>query len=62
MGEHTEDPGAVKAKDTVKTMEYSLQHLIDQMQYINRQQNFQRVACENCDKDYNSIWPYHCYS
>ncbi|XP_061108241.1 transmembrane emp24 domain-containing protein 11 [Conger conger] len=41
-GEHTMDPGTVKAKDTVKTMEYSLQHIIDQMMYISRQQNFQR--------------------
>uniref|UniRef100_A0A8C1BYB0 Si:ch211-255i20.3 n=1 Tax=Cyprinus carpio carpio TaxID=630221 RepID=A0A8C1BYB0_CYPCA len=43
MGEHTIDPNAAKAKDTMKTMEYSLQHLIDQMRYISRQQNFQRV-------------------
>ncbi|KAG5845390.1 transmembrane emp24 domain-containing protein 11 [Anguilla rostrata] len=42
MGEHTMDPGTAKAKDTVKTMEYSLQHIIDQMLYISRQQNFQR--------------------
>ncbi|XP_042593681.1 transmembrane emp24 domain-containing protein 11 [Cyprinus carpio] len=42
MGEHTIDPNAAKAKDTMKTMEYSLQHLIDQMRYISRQQNFQR--------------------
>lgn len=43
MGEHSIDPTAVKAKDTVKTMEFSLQHLIDQMTYISRQQNYQRV-------------------
>lgn len=43
MGEHSIDPSAVKAKDTVKTMEYSLQHLIDQMKYIARQQDYQRV-------------------
>lgn len=42
MGEHSIDPTAVKAKDTVKTMEFSLQHLIDQMTYISRQQNYQR--------------------
>ncbi|XP_062380504.1 transmembrane emp24 domain-containing protein 11 [Sardina pilchardus] len=42
MGEHSIDPSAVKAKDTVKTMEYSLQHLIDQMTYIARQQDYQR--------------------
>ncbi|KAG5263293.1 hypothetical protein AALO_G00263260 [Alosa alosa] len=42
MGEHSIDPSAVKAKDTVKTMEYSLQHLIDQMNYIARQQDYQR--------------------
>ena len=43
MGEHAIDPSAVKAKDTVKTMEYSIQHLIDQMNYIARQQDYQRV-------------------
>ncbi|XP_031443363.1 transmembrane emp24 domain-containing protein 11 [Clupea harengus] len=42
MGEHAVDPSAVKAKDTVKTMEYSIQHLIDQMNYIARQQDYQR--------------------
>ncbi len=38
MGEHTIDPNAAKAKDTIKAMEYNLQHLIDQMRYISRQQ------------------------
>lgn len=45
MGEHTTiDPNAAKAKDTMKAMQYNLQHLIDQMRYISRQQNFQRVS------------------
>uniref|UniRef100_A0A673IF09 Transmembrane emp24 domain-containing protein 11-like n=1 Tax=Sinocyclocheilus rhinocerous TaxID=307959 RepID=A0A673IF09_9TELE len=34
MGEHAIDPNAAKAKDTMKAMEYNLQHLIDQMRYI----------------------------
>ncbi|KAI7802069.1 transmembrane emp24 domain-containing protein 11 [Triplophysa rosa] len=42
MGKHTLDPNAAKAKDTMKAMEYNLQHLIDQMWYISRQQDFQR--------------------
>ncbi|XP_056625715.1 transmembrane emp24 domain-containing protein 11 [Triplophysa dalaica] len=42
MGKHTLDPNAAKAKDTIKAMEYNLQHLIDQMWYISRQQDFQR--------------------
>ncbi|XP_003199913.3 transmembrane emp24 domain-containing protein 11 [Danio rerio] len=42
MGEHTIDPNAAKTKDTIKAMEYNLQHLIDQMRYISRQQDFQR--------------------
>ncbi|XP_067104399.1 transmembrane emp24 domain-containing protein 11 [Osmerus mordax] len=42
MGEHSIDPNAEKAKDTVQTMENSLSHLIDQIQYISRQQDFQR--------------------
>lgn len=44
MGKHTLDPNAAKAKDTMKAMEYNLQHLIDQMWYISRQQDFQRVS------------------
>ncbi|RXN20349.1 spondin-2 [Labeo rohita] len=46
MGEHTIDPNAEKAKDTMKVMENNLQHLIDQMRYISRQQNFQRSSSE----------------
>uniref|UniRef100_A0A8C9S6Y5 Si:ch211-255i20.3 n=1 Tax=Scleropages formosus TaxID=113540 RepID=A0A8C9S6Y5_SCLFO len=42
MGEHTLDPGTIKAENTVKTMEYSLQHLIDRIHYIGKQQDFQR--------------------
>ncbi|XP_072519996.1 transmembrane emp24 domain-containing protein 11 [Salminus brasiliensis] len=42
MGEHTIDPSAEKAKETIKTMEYRMQHLIDQIQYISKQQDFQR--------------------
>ncbi|KAL7886126.1 hypothetical protein AOLI_G00064210 [Acnodon oligacanthus] len=42
MGEHVIDPSAEKAKDTVKTMEYKMRHLIDQIQYISKQQGFQR--------------------
>ncbi|XP_056107173.1 transmembrane emp24 domain-containing protein 11 [Rhinichthys klamathensis goyatoka] len=42
MGEHTIDPNAAEAKDTMEAMEYNLQHLIDQMHYISRQQHFQR--------------------
>ncbi|XP_030622658.1 transmembrane emp24 domain-containing protein 11 [Chanos chanos] len=42
MGQHTTDPTAIKAKDTVKFMENSLEHLTDQIRYISRQQDFQR--------------------
>uniref|UniRef100_A0A4W4GIZ8 GOLD domain-containing protein n=1 Tax=Electrophorus electricus TaxID=8005 RepID=A0A4W4GIZ8_ELEEL len=42
MGEHVIDPSAVKVKDTVKTMEYTMKHLINQIQYISKQQDFQR--------------------
>uniref|UniRef100_A0AAR2KZR5 GOLD domain-containing protein n=1 Tax=Pygocentrus nattereri TaxID=42514 RepID=A0AAR2KZR5_PYGNA len=42
MGEHVIDPSAEKAKDTVKTMEYKIRHLIDQIRYISKQQDFQR--------------------
>ncbi|XP_063045765.1 transmembrane emp24 domain-containing protein 11 [Engraulis encrasicolus] len=40
--QHSIDPSEEKAKDTMKTMEYSVQHLIDQMKYISRQQDYQR--------------------
>ncbi|XP_062856245.1 transmembrane emp24 domain-containing protein 11 [Trichomycterus rosablanca] len=42
IGEHTIDPSAVKAEDTVQTVEYRMRHLIDQMHYISKQQSFQR--------------------
>ncbi|KAM9512198.1 transmembrane emp24 domain-containing protein 11-like isoform 1-T2 [Salvelinus alpinus] len=42
MGEHSIDPSVERHKDTVQTMEYSLEHLRDQILYITRQQDFQR--------------------
>uniref|UniRef100_A0A674DY78 Si:ch211-255i20.3 n=1 Tax=Salmo trutta TaxID=8032 RepID=A0A674DY78_SALTR len=42
MGEHSIDPSVEIHKDTVQTMEYSLEHLRDQILYITRQQDFQR--------------------
>lgn len=43
MGEHSIDPSVEIHKDTVQNMEYSLEHLRDQILYITRQQDFQRV-------------------
>jgi hypothetical protein len=43
MGEHSINPSVERHKDTVQTMEYSLEHLRDQILYITRQQDFQRV-------------------
>lgn len=43
MGEHSTDHHAVKTKDNMETLENSLTHLIDQMMYIARQQEYQRV-------------------
>ncbi|KAL7394645.1 hypothetical protein ABVT39_001130 [Epinephelus coioides] len=42
MGEHTIDPNKDKAKENLETLENSLSHLIDQMMYITRQQEYQR--------------------
>ncbi|KAL4660973.1 transmembrane emp24 domain-containing protein 11-like [Arapaima gigas] len=42
MGEHTLDPGTVRAENTVKTVEGSIRHLTDQVLYISKQQDFQR--------------------
>ncbi|TKS72819.1 Transmembrane emp24 domain-containing protein 11 [Collichthys lucidus] len=42
MGEHSIDHHAVKTKDNMETLENSLTHLIDQMIYIARQQEYQR--------------------
>ncbi|KAI4883261.1 hypothetical protein NFI96_015889 [Prochilodus magdalenae] len=55
VGEHVMDPSTERAKDTVKTMEFKIRHLIDQIQHINRQQNFQRtmshwICCNSCFK------------
>ncbi|XP_066504806.1 transmembrane emp24 domain-containing protein 11 [Hoplias malabaricus] len=42
MGEHSIDPTVEKTKDTVKNIEFKIKHLIDQIQYISKQQDFQR--------------------
>ncbi|XP_070769730.1 transmembrane emp24 domain-containing protein 11 [Enoplosus armatus] len=42
MGEHSIDPNTEKAKDNMEALENSLSHLIDQMMYITRQQEYQR--------------------
>lgn len=58
MGEHTIDPIAAEAKDTMNAMEYNLQHLIDQMHYISRQQHFQRVSKQAVGWPDNKMLPY----
>ncbi|XP_057706880.1 transmembrane emp24 domain-containing protein 11 [Corythoichthys intestinalis] len=42
IGEHVMNPKDDRAKDNLKTLEYGLQHLIDQMVYITKQQDYQR--------------------
>ncbi|XP_061691260.1 transmembrane emp24 domain-containing protein 11 [Syngnathoides biaculeatus] len=42
IGDHAVNPKGDAAKDKLKTLEYSLQHLIDQMVYITKQQDYQR--------------------
>ncbi|XP_045885959.1 transmembrane emp24 domain-containing protein 11 [Micropterus dolomieu] len=42
MGEHSIDPNTKKTKDNMETLENSLSHLIDQMMYITRHQEYQR--------------------
>lgn len=46
MVEHTIDPSAVKTKDTIESVEFKIQHLISQMQFISKQQDFERVRME----------------
>ncbi|TST60400.1 Spondin-2 [Bagarius yarrelli] len=46
MVEHTVDPSAAKAKDTIESVEFKMKHLISQMQYISKQQNFERSSPE----------------
>ncbi|XP_054453895.1 transmembrane emp24 domain-containing protein 11 [Anoplopoma fimbria] len=42
MGEHLIDPNTAKTKTNLQILEDSLRHLIDQMMYITRQQEYQR--------------------
>lgn len=42
MGEHSIDPNTDRTKDNMQTLESSLSHLIEQMVYITRQQDYQR--------------------
>ncbi|XP_054648003.1 transmembrane emp24 domain-containing protein 11 [Dunckerocampus dactyliophorus] len=41
IGEHTMNPQADRTKDNLETLENGLQHLIDQMVYITKQQDYQ---------------------
>lgn len=43
MGEHSIDHSIAKTKDSMEFLENSLSHLIDQMMYITKQQDHQRV-------------------
>lgn len=43
MGEHSTDPNTERTKDSMAILEDSLSHMIDQMTYITRQQEYQRV-------------------
>jgi len=61
MGEHAIDPTAERAKDNLATMEDSLSHLIDQIRYITRQQEYQREKEERFrqiseDTNSNVLW------
>uniref|UniRef100_A0A8C6KPC8 Si:ch211-255i20.3 n=1 Tax=Nothobranchius furzeri TaxID=105023 RepID=A0A8C6KPC8_NOTFU len=42
MGEHSIDPNVDRTKDNLQTLENSLTHLIDQMKFITRHQDYQR--------------------
>uniref|UniRef100_A0A3Q3VUW9 GOLD domain-containing protein n=1 Tax=Mola mola TaxID=94237 RepID=A0A3Q3VUW9_MOLML len=42
MGEHSLDRSSDRTKDNMETLENSLRHLIDQMMYITKQQEYQR--------------------
>nr|XP_019935307.1 PREDICTED: transmembrane emp24 domain-containing protein 11-like [Paralichthys olivaceus] len=42
MGEHSINPNTDKTKDNMERLENSLRHLVDQMMYITRQQEYQR--------------------
>lgn len=46
MGEHSINPNAERTKDNMETLENSLKHLIDQMMFITRHQEYQRVKEE----------------
>ncbi|XP_077465510.1 transmembrane emp24 domain-containing protein 11 [Stigmatopora argus] len=42
IGKHVINPKDDRAKDNLKTLDYALQHLVDQMVYITKQQDYQR--------------------
>lgn len=43
MGEHLIDHSTAKTKDSMEILENTLSHLIDQMMYITKQQEYQAV-------------------
>ncbi|KAM3867258.1 transmembrane emp24 domain-containing protein 11 [Diretmus argenteus] len=61
VGEHSIDPNAKRTKDNLEYMENSLTHLIDQMVFIARQQEYQREKEEmfrqiSEDTNSNVLW------
>lgn len=44
VGEHTNEASLDGAKDTMNDVQKLVHHLIGQMQYINKQQDYQRVC------------------
>lgn len=43
MGEHPTDPNIHNTNDDIESLENSLMHLKDQMKYITKHQEYQRV-------------------
>lgn len=47
MGEHSVDRNVERTKDNLQILEGNLQHLISQMTYITKQQEYNRVTPEH---------------
>lgn len=64
VGEHFLDESVVQAKDKVNEVNFRLEHLIEQIHHISKEQNYERVCMFPNGTDKNIVhrhWFIKCY-
>ena len=44
VGEHAQDYGAIAAKEKLTELQLKIRQLLDQVEHISKEQNYQRVS------------------